>query len=135
MFHPQLKLFCLLSSSAAQFRAATEEPHEVLETQAPSRTTMEALWVLLVPELIPGIAPGPNLLRKKQPRDPKTHQHLEEQRQQLAVGHEGAVQDAQVEPAPQAPEDFDQHLLVVARFLHARHLWGGQGRSAQDPST
>lgn len=62
-----------------------------------------------------------------------THQHLEEEGQQLAVGHEGAVQDTQVEPAAQAPEDFDEHLLLIARLLHTRHL-RGHGRTSQDPT-
>lgn len=61
-----------------------------------------------------------------------THQHLEEEGQQLAVGHEGAVQDAQVEPTAQAPEDFDEHLLLIARLLHTCHLQGHR-RAGQDP--
>lgn len=51
-----------------------------------------------------------------------TDQHLEEDHEELVAGHEVAVQDAQVEPAAQAAEDLDQHLLVAARLLHTRSL-------------
>ena len=54
----------------------------------------------------------------------KTHQHLEEDDEELVAGHEVAVQNAQVEPAAQAPEHLDQHLLIVARLLHTRRLGG-----------
>ena len=52
----------------------------------------------------------------------RTHQHLEEDDEELVAGHEVAVQNPQVEPAAEAAEHLDQHLLIVARLLHTRRL-------------
>lgn len=52
------------------------------------------------------------------PRTTKSHQDLEQDHEQLVTGHEVTVQDAQVEPAAQTAEHFDEHLLVTPCFLH-----------------
>lgn len=52
----------------------------------------------------------------------RPHQDLEEHHEQLVSRHEVTVQHAQVEPAAQTAEHLDEHLLVVARLLHARRL-------------
>ena len=52
----------------------------------------------------------------------RTHQHLEKDDEELVAGHEVTVQNAQVEPAAEAPEHLDQHLLICAGLLHTRCL-------------
>lgn len=54
--------------------------------------------------------------------DGNSHQDLEQDHEQLVTGHEVAVQDPEVEPAAQAAEHLDEHLLIAACFLHTGSL-------------
>lgn len=59
-----------------------------------------------------------------------SHQHLEEDHEQLVTGHEVSVENSQVEPAAQTAKHLDEHLLIVPRLLHTRRLKDSRNTSS-----